>query len=189
MPATGFDCQPTLSGPTLRLEPLTSNDFEGLFQAASDPQIWAGHPSTDRYERDVFEHYFASLLATQAALKVIDITSGAIVGTSSYYTAPDQPAGIAIGYTFLVRDKWGGSTNQELKRLMIEHAFKKFDSVYFHIAPTNTRSQKATMKLGAVHLYDADLTLANVTKPCKCYGLTRAHWDELQSDVQAISST
>lgn len=183
MPATVFDCQPTLSGPTLRLEPLAGNDSEGLFQAASDPLIWAGHPATDRYKREVFESYFAALLATNTALKVIDIASGVIVGTSSYYTAPDKPSGIAIGYTFLVRDKWGGSTNQELKRLMIEHAFKAFDSVYFHIAPTNTRSQKATLKLGAVHLYDADLTLANVTKPCRCYGLTRTHWDELQGGV------
>ncbi|MBK5529391.1 hypothetical protein JFT91_18185 [Pseudomonas sp. TH08] len=45
------------------------------------------------------------------------------------------------------------------------------------------------LRLGAVHLYDADLTLANVTKPCKCYGLTRARWDELKGGVQAISST
>lgn len=180
MSATVFDCQPTLCGPTLRLQPLAENDLEGLYQAASDPLVWAGHPATDRYKRGVFESYFSSLLATKTALTVIDTKSGKIVGTSSYYAPPDRPEGIAIGYTFLVREKWGGTSNHELKRLMLEHAFKTHDTVYLHIASTNVRSQKATLKLGAVHLYDAELTMGNVCKPCKCYGLSRAQWAEAQ---------
>lgn len=58
--AKTFDCQPTLFGRTLRLEPLAENDVEGMYQAASDPDVWAGHPATDRYKREVFETYFSS---------------------------------------------------------------------------------------------------------------------------------
>jgi hypothetical protein len=177
MLAPDFDHQPDLCGSTLRLKPLAEDDFEGLYQAAADPDIWAGHPARDRYKREVFETYFASLLATKKALAVIAIDSGEIVGTSSYYTPPDLPDSVAIGFTFLVRAKWGGHSNRELKQLMVEHAFKAHDIVYFHIAPTNIRSQKATMKLGAVHLYDAELKISAAPALAKCYGLTRAQWE------------
>ncbi|MFC6336340.1 GNAT family N-acetyltransferase [Pseudomonas sp. CCM 7891] len=183
MLAQDFDYQPTLRGSTLRLKPLAQKDFDGMYQAAGDPGIWVGHPAKDRYKREVFETYFASLLKTKKALAVIEIDTGKIVGGSSYYTPPDLPDSIAIGFTFLVREKWGGNTNRELKRLMVEHAFKTHDIVYFHIAPSNIRSQKATMKLGATHLYDAELNLSTAPMQWKCYGLTKAQWGVSQSNI------
>jgi RimJ/RimL family protein N-acetyltransferase len=176
MPLGDFDCQPALYGNTLKLRALAASDFEALFLAASDSLIWAGHPASDRYERQVFEAYFAARLASAKALAVIGLESGQIVGMSSYYTPPDQPESIAIGYTFLVREKWGGDANRELKALMLEHAFKVYDTVYFHIGPANLRSQKALLKIGAGHLYDAELNLSGAPALCKCYGLSKALW-------------
>ncbi|MHC8320864.1 GNAT family N-acetyltransferase [Pseudomonas sp. GB2N2] len=178
MPA--FDCQPVLHGNTLTLRPQTEDDLDPMFEAAGDSAIWALHPASDRYKREVFEPYFASLLETKKALVVIDNQTGKIVGGSSYYTPPDQPDSIAIGFTFLVREKWGGATNRELKQLMVEHAFSAYPIVYFHIAATNLRSQKATLKLGAVHLYDAVMNLSTAPKEWKCYGLTKEQWDASQ---------
>ncbi|WP_347340476.1 GNAT family N-acetyltransferase [Pseudomonas sp. TH43] len=171
-----FDCQPVLCGPTLRIRPLTASDVEGMFSAASDPEIWIDHPARDRYQRPVFESYFAARLATRQALTIFDVDTEQIVGMSSYYTPPDLPDSIAIGYTFLVREKWGGEANRELKRLMLEHSFSAYDTVYLHIAPTNIRSQKAALKIGAVHLYDAELNLSGVAALCRCYGVTQAQW-------------
>jgi N-acetyltransferase len=183
MPAQDFDCQPVLHGNTLTLRPLVEHDFDAMYQAASDPSIWAGHPAKDRYRPEVFEAYFAALLKTQKALAVIEADTGKIVGVSSYYTPPDLPDSIAIGFTFLVRAKWGGDTNRELKWLMVEHAFKTYDTVYFHIAHSNIRSQKATMKLGATHLYDAEFNLSTTPMQGQCYGLTRAQWVASQQSV------
>ncbi|MDD1139701.1 GNAT family N-acetyltransferase [Pseudomonas sp. TNT2022 ID233] len=171
-----FNWQPVLSGSTLKLRPLTDSDLENMFLAASDPGIWAGHPASDRHERPVFKAYFAARLATAKALTITDSDSGQIVGMSSYYVPPDLPEGIAIGYTFLVRAKWGGDANRELKDLMLAHAFKSYDTVYFHIAPTNIRSQKAALKIGATYLYDAELQLSAVPALCQCYGLKRTQW-------------
>ncbi|MCE1118840.1 MULTISPECIES: GNAT family N-acetyltransferase [Pseudomonas] len=176
MPDQAFDYQPVLQGVSLRLESLTRLHFEAMLLAASDPLIWAGHPSADRYKPEVFEPYLETLLATGKALAVIDVRQGTVIGGSSYYTPPDQLDGIAIGFTFLVRAHWGGASNRELKGLMLEHAFKRHDRVFFHIAPTNIRSQKATLKLGAEHLYDAQLNLSGASRLWKCYALTRARW-------------
>ncbi|WP_377505733.1 GNAT family N-acetyltransferase [Octadecabacter sp. R77987] len=172
----GFDAQPTLTGDTLTLRPLTGDDHDGLYRAASAPETWAGHPARDRYKPDVFRPYFELLLASRATLAVIDTATGEIIGCSRYYSAPDRPGTISIGFTFLDHRYWGGAVNRAMKGLMLAHAFADFDAVWFHIDPTNIRSQKATMKLGARHAYDAELALGPVPAPWKVYRLDRGDW-------------
>ena len=152
--------------------------MEGLFAAASHPEVWAGHPATDRYKREKFEPYFASLLESKAALAVVDRQSGRIIGSSRYYVAPDRPDGVSIGFTFLNHRYWGGGKSS-LKRLMLDHAFKSFAEVSFHIAPTNIRSQLATAKLGAEHAYDATLDLSGIPAPWMCFRLSKSAWEQV----------
>ena len=176
MPSVDFNAQPTLVGDSLLLRPLIENDFEGLYEAANDPEIWAGHPVKDRYKREVFESYFRFLIDGGTALVIRDRSADRIIGCSRYYAAPDRPDDIAVGFTFLHRAYWGGATNRELKRLMVEHAFAHVSAVWFHIDPTNIRSQKATAKLGAQHIYDADLDLSGKIVRWMCFRLDRQIW-------------
>jgi RimJ/RimL family protein N-acetyltransferase len=62
-----------------------------------------------------------------------------------------------IGFTFLSRDHWGGSTNADLKGLMLDHAFKWARTVWFHVDPANTRSRRAMEKIGGVYSHTAML--------------------------------
>jgi len=57
---------------------------------------------------------------------------------------------VEIGWTFLGRAYWGGRYNGEMKRLMLDHAFRSVNRVIFVIGPDNRRSQRAVEKLGAV---------------------------------------
>jgi RimJ/RimL family protein N-acetyltransferase len=175
---SAFDNQPRLADETVALRPLVAEDLDGLHAAASDPATWAGHPARDRWRREVFEPYFAFLLASGGTLAIIDRASGAIIGCSRYYVPPDHPEGIAIGFTFLAPAYWGGATNFAVKRLMLGHAFESFPEVWFHIAPGNRRSQIATGRLGAVHAYDAELDLGTGPAPTMCFRLDRASWEK-----------
>lgn len=177
-----FDPQPEIMGDTLTIRPLRRQDFGELFAAASHPEIWAGHPARDRYKREKFEPYFDVLLGSKSALAVLDRPSGHIIGCSRYYVAPDQPDSVAIGFTFLNHAYWGGGTNYQLKQLMLDHAFKTYPEVWFHIAPTNIRSQKATAKLGAEHAYDASLDLSGTAAPWMCFRLSRDAWDRVRKN-------
>jgi RimJ/RimL family protein N-acetyltransferase len=174
---TGFDPQPTIEGETLTVRPLAAADRDGLHAAASDPRTWAGHPANDRWRRDVFDRHFDFLLDTCTTLAVADRASGRLIGCSRYYVPPDRPGSIAIGFTFLAPTHWGGSTNFELKRLMLGHAFAHFPEVWFHIDPSNRRSQVATTRLGAVHACDAELDLAGTPARWMCYRLDRDSWE------------
>jgi RimJ/RimL family protein N-acetyltransferase len=176
-----FNAQPSLDSDTLSLRGLRQGDFEGLFVAAGDPEIWAGHPARDRYKRDVFERYFDFLLKTASTLTVVDARTAKLIGCSRYYAAPDQADSISIGFTFLNHAYWGGATNFELKRLMLGHAFETFSEVWFHIDPTNVRSQKATAKLGARHAYDATLDLSGAPAPWMCFCLGKSAWENALS--------
>lgn len=145
-----FELQPYLAGELLELRPLTPDDWEALFAVASDPLIWEQHPASDRYQEEVFKEFFREALESGGAFVVIDRATQAIIGSSRYFGFDPAKSEIEIGWTFLARSHWGGKYNGELKRLMLDHAFKFVESVVFLIGPTNVRSQKAVEKIGGV---------------------------------------
>ena len=171
-----FDAQPVLTGAAYAVRPLVRGDFDALRVAASDPEIWALHPQKDRWKPEVFAPYFDSLMASGATVASVDLARNRVIGCSRYYTAPDMPGTISIGFTFLERAYWGGAANLAIKTLMFEHAFVDFDAVWLHIDPTNLRSQRATAKLGAVHVYDAQMDLGAGFADFMCYRVGRDEW-------------
>jgi len=153
--ALHFDLQPILLGETIALRPLTNADFELLYAAASDPLIWQQHPEPLRYQRQVFEGFFAGAMASGGALVVTEKKSGRVIGSSRYYDWHPPEREVAIGYTFLARSHWGGATNREMKRLMLDHAFRWAKVVWFHVGKNNWRSRKAIEKIGATLSHEA----------------------------------
>lgn len=144
-----FELQPTLENKLIKIQALKQDDFETLYAVASDPLIWEQHPNPDRYKREVFEIFFKGAMESGGAFLVLDQQTGRAIGSSRYYELDETQSSIAIGYTFLARDHWGGIYNPALKRLMMEHAFQFVDRVIFHIGASNIRSQKAIERLGA----------------------------------------
>jgi RimJ/RimL family protein N-acetyltransferase len=145
-----FELQPTLTGERLELRPLRPDDWDALYAAASDPLIWKQHPESDRYTPDVFRRYFDGALDSGGAFAVIDRATGRIVGSTRYHAYDEAASEVEIGWTFLVREFWGGAANQEMKRLMLDHAFRFVDRVVFLVGPSNVRSQRAMEKIGGV---------------------------------------
>jgi len=144
-----MDRQPILEGERLLLRPLAADDWDALYTVASDPKVWELHPANDRWKEDVFRAYFADALAQGGASAVIDRDSGQIIG-SSRMQAYDPAGGgsVEIGWTFLGRDHWGGTTNREMKRLMLAHALQFVERVDFRVAEHNLRSRRAMEKIG-----------------------------------------
>ena len=147
MPA--FDPQPRLVGDLLELRPLRESDWPALYGVASDPLIWEQHPASDRWKEPVFRKFFEDAIKSGGALVAVERASGRIIGSSRFH-AVAEPGEIEIGWTFLARRCWGGRYNGEMKRLMLTHVFRDFERVAFLIGETNTRSQKAIERIGAV---------------------------------------
>ena len=146
----GFDLQPTLRGDLVELTPLLESDWASLHAVARDPLIWEQHPARDRYEEPVFRAFFAEALASGGAFLVRDRGDGRVIGSSRYFGHDPVAREIEIGWTFLARSHWGGRYNGEMKRLMLQHAFRYVDRVVFHVGADNVRSQRAVERIGAV---------------------------------------
>jgi RimJ/RimL family protein N-acetyltransferase len=146
-----FDLQPTLAGELVRIRPLRAEDFAALAAAASDPLIWEQHPD-DRHDPHVFRAFFDEQRGSGGGLLVLDAQTGETIGTSRFAGYDAERSEVEIGWTFLVRSRWGGPTNAELKRLMLEHAFRFVEIVVFLVDPDNLRSRRAVEKLGAVEV-------------------------------------
>jgi RimJ/RimL family protein N-acetyltransferase len=168
--------QQALTGQNLRLIPLEHEHWPALMQAASDPLIWTLHPEPERYKPDVFRPVFDGGLASGGAYLICDKYSGEVLGTSRYYDFDAGKREIAIGYTFLVRSRWGGTTNTELKHLMLAHAFSFADVVWFHVGENNLRSRRAVAKLGAVYTHTETKSPAGVARATVFYRLDKAAW-------------
>ena len=145
-----FELQPTLRGELVELRPLRADDFDALFAVASDPLIWEQHPASDRWEEDVFRAFFRDAMESGGALVVHDVGDGRVIGSSRYHGYDEARSEIEIGWTFLARSHWGGRYNGEMKRLMLDHAFRFVDRIVFLIGPNNVRSQRAIERIGGV---------------------------------------
>ncbi len=147
-----FDLQPTLSGDLIILRPLRPDDFDQLFSVARDPLIWEQHPCSDRFQEPVFREFFRDALESGGALLAQDRADGMTIGSSRFYGYDSGRSEVEIGWTFLARSHWGGRYNGEMKRLMLDHAFRFVDHVVFLVGPQNYRSQKAVENIGAVRI-------------------------------------
>jgi RimJ/RimL family protein N-acetyltransferase len=151
-PITHF--QTPLETPNLFLRATQSEDLKPLFAIGSDPEVWSLHSETDRYTEEKFSAYFESGLRNElGAYTLIYKSTGEVVGFTRYYDYDSVAATVKIGYTFLSKVLWGKGINQELKKVMIDHAFEGgCNQVIFEVFERNFRSQRAVLKLGALEI-------------------------------------
>src|SRR5262249_29945398 len=135
-----FDYQPTLKGKLIELRPLRPEDFDDLFAVAADPLIWEQHPDSNRYLEGIFRAFFQDALNSGGALIALESESRRVIGSSRFHAYDPARGEVEIGWTFLARSHWGGSYNGEMKRLMLEHAFRFVNRVLFVVGVTNLRS-------------------------------------------------
>ena len=158
MKQTNINWQPeNLEDNLIKLKQLTELDFDRIFAVAADPLIWEQHPTKDRYKKEVFQLFFDSAVASGSAFLMLDKLSGKIIGSTRYYDYKPDNSSIAIGYTFLAKEYWGGLYNKSSKKLLLDYAFQFVDKVYFHIGPTNIRSQLGTLKIGATKVNEVEI--------------------------------
>lgn len=175
-----MDLQPTLEGERLLLSPLRAEDRDALYAIARDPLLWADHPDNERWREPVFAAHFATLLDRGGSLAVTERETGRLIGVSRYqYGSPDDDGGtIEVGSTFLARSHWGGTTNREMKRLLLTHALRHVARVEFWAWQDNARSCRALEKIGARLLERIEqVEIAGKTYPHRVFEVTLAEFE------------
>ena len=180
-----LDTQPILENDKIILYPLQEEDFETLYAVAADPRIWEQHPNKDRWEKEVFRTFFEGAIQSKGAFKIIDKSTGKVIGSTRMYDYNELDQSILIGYTFYGTAYWGKGVNHSVKALMLDYLFQFVSCVYFHIGANNIRSQIAIGRLGARKVGEQEVAyFGELPKLNYVYGIEKQGW---QANKLAVS--
>ncbi len=172
-----LNLQPILENKIVALYPLVKADFNELYKVASDPKIWIQHPNKDRWQRDVFKHFFDEAIIGNGAYKILFKPTGKIVGSTRFYGYNELEKSVSIGYTFLSTYYWGKGINHMIKVMMLDYIFQFVSRVYFHIGAENIRSQKAISRLGVKKIGENVLKKGETfSKINYIYSIEKSQW-------------
>ena len=149
-----WNTHPTLTGEHVRLEPLTLDHAKGLFEASGDPAIWTWLSHRQPMDLPATERMLEVMLAEphRFPFAQIDLRSGRVAGTTSYYQIVAQHRILAIGHTWIGAGWQRTALNSEAKFLLLRYAFETLDAqrVAWETDIRNLRSQRAIERLGAL---------------------------------------
>jgi len=173
-----INIQPTLKNEGVILYPLEENDFEALYDVASDPKIWEQHPNKDRWKKEVFQTFFDGALQSKGAFKIAENITGNPIGSTRYYDYNETDNSIFIGYTFYGTSCWGNGINKSVKAIMLDYIFQFVSKVNFHIGSNNTRSQIAIGRIGAQKIAEEEVAyFGEETKLNFVYEIPKENWN------------
>ena len=142
----------TLEFNGVRLEPLALHHVEGLRAAAADGELWnlritsvpAPH-ETEQYVRTALE------MDNRRAFAVVDVSSGSVIGSTSYHDILPAVDRVEIGYTWYAKSRQRSHVNTSCKLLLLSHAFDTLGCAVVGLRTDNFNhaSQAAIERLGA----------------------------------------
>lgn len=146
----------TLSGPFVRLVPLTLDHVPALARIGLDPELWRWVP-TPVTTADEMHAYVASALDDQARslalpFVIVDAASFEVIGCTRFGNIDVKNRRLEIGWTWLARSHQRTAANSNAKRLLLGHAFDDLGAIRVELKTDalNDKSRAAIGRLGAV---------------------------------------
>jgi len=179
----------TLEFNGVRLEPLHLGHAEGLRAAAGDGELW-NLRITSVPEPQQVEQYIRTAvdMRDRVAFAVIDISSGAVMGTTSYHDINPVVDRVEIGWTWYAKSRQKSHVNTSCKLLLLSHAFDTLGCAVVGLRTDNFNfaSQAAIERLGAKkdgvirhHHPRRDGTVRDTVM----YSILRGEWPEIKSHL------
>jgi RimJ/RimL family protein N-acetyltransferase len=173
----------------VRLEPLSLAHVEGLRAAALDGALW-NLRVTSVPEPHRTQAYVHTALETpdRVPFAVVDVSTGAVLGTTSYHDILPAVDRVEIGYTWYAKSAQRSHVNTSCKLLLLSHAFDTLGCavVGFRTDNFNHASQAAIERLGAKkdgvirhHGARRDGTVRDTVM----YSIVRGEWHEIKTHL------
>jgi hypothetical protein len=148
-----WNTAPTLSGEHVRLEPLTPEHAKGLFEAGTDPGIWAWLSVRQPGDLLAAERMVEQALTEpgRQPFAQIDVASGRVAGTTSYYQVVEKHRILSIGHTWLGAEWQHTALNTDAKLLLLTHAFETLAPNGSRGRPTSATCARNAPSNGSAH--------------------------------------
>ena len=146
----------TLTGDTVRLEPLSEAHIPDLVIAGSDERIWRymlyGMVTDDAKMRAwVLDMLERQSRGGDLPFAVYHLQEKRVVGATRYMNIDEGARSLEIGGTWYAPESQRTGVNTECKYLLLKYAFEElcYVRVQFKTDFENTRSQQAIERIGA----------------------------------------
>ncbi len=153
--ALPFVAPVALEGHGVRLEPMLPSQEEDLRRAAADGRLWelryTSVPAPAETGAYIEKALADAALGTRCPFVVRELTSGRLIGSTSYHDILPAPKRVEIGYTWYAGSWQRTHVNTACKLLLLTHAFEVLGCpvVGWRTDILNLRSQAAIERLGA----------------------------------------
>jgi RimJ/RimL family protein N-acetyltransferase len=179
----------TLEFNGVRLEPLSLVHADGLRAAAEDGELWNLRVTSVPEPHNVEQYIIAALeTSNRVAFAVLDASTGAVIGTTSYHDIVPAIGRVEIGWTWYARSRQRSHVNTSCKLLLLSHAFDTLGCAVVGLRTDNFNfaSQAAIERLGAKkdgvirhHHPRRDGTVRDTVM----YSILRGEWPEIKSHL------
>ena len=173
----------------MRLRPLCLADEKGIQVAASDGQLWKLRVTSVPEPHEALAYIQTALQAdNRLTFAVTNLTSGEVLGTTSYHDILPAVKRVEIGYTWYAARCQRTHINSTCKLLLMTHAFETLgcNVVGWRTDNFNFASQQAIERLGAQkdgvirgHAMRRDGTIRDTVM----YSMRAGEWPEAKAQL------
>ncbi len=179
-----------LKGRSVRLEPLSQDHAQGLFNRGRSTADWAYMPRECFVDMADMRQWIAQAedAAGQIAFAIVETAKNKAIGSTRYLNIRPEHCSIEIGWTWLGSEWQRTGINTEAKYLLLGHAFERLGClrVEFKADARNLRSQAALERIGAVRegvLRQHMIVQNNFSRDSVYYSVLHTEWPRVKAHL------
>lgn len=182
-----------LEGETLRLEPLSQEHCQGLYNRGRNSADWAFMPRACFVDQADTRQWIEQALQSpdQLPFAVVEKAKNRVVGSTRYLTIRPEHRSVEIGWTWLGEEWQRTRVNTEAKLLLLSHAFERLGCirVEFKTDARNVRSQRALERIGATRegsLRNHMIVQGGYYRDSVYFSVIEAEWPAVKTRLQQL---
>ena len=180
-----------LRGTAVRLEPLSQDHAQGLYNRGRVEADWAYMPRSCFIDMpDTRQWIDEALNATaQIPFAIVETAKDRPVGSSRFLNIRPEHGSLEIGWTWLGQDWQRTAVNTEAKLLLLSYAFERLGCVRveFKTDARNERSQRALQRIGATRegvLRNQMIVQDNYVRDSVYFSIIESEWRQVKKRLQ-----
>ncbi|NND69452.1 MAG: GNAT family N-acetyltransferase [Halioglobus sp.] len=183
----------TLTGRSVRLEPLAQDHAQGLYNRGREQADWAYMPRSCFVDLADTRQWIDEALARgdHVPFAIIETHKNRPVGSTRFLNIRPEHRSLEIGWTWLGREWQRTAVNTEAKFLLLRHAFERLGCVRveFKTDLRNTRSQAAIERIGATRegvLRQHMIVQDNYLRDSVYFSVLDSEWPRVKEHLWAL---
>lgn len=150
-----LDFRLTLQTDQILLRSVVPDDYYLFEKIASDNSLWTYFTSDLSVKSELKEWVDTAVNdiknKTRLAFTIVDIATSDVIGSTSFGNISYKDKRIEIGWTWISKKYQGSGVNNQIKYLMLRHAFEvlEFERVEFKTDILNIPARRAFQRIGA----------------------------------------